>query len=299
MNSEDMSFSSPHTVAEHVPALPPHWDALLRLAHEVRNKAKLFSDDSLWPIKGLARRSGNLVRGVGILVMHGLWVEALICGRALMEIEITMKWLLHKDRNERISYYATTIDAEKHRLARKMSAGVSVSAQVMNDLIGPELRDELRHKSNRNPWPKIPIREMAKEVDMDRNYDVAYWLTSIFAHAHPLSIVEAHPPDQDHLLCPLFTCEADSGLPRGYALTAIPMASLHLFSTASEALALGLNDDISHVWQLLHDFGVNEDEGIPWVPRDNVPLGDVIVYCADGTSRHYSPQRSDVAKGER
>lgn len=297
MASEQQSNMSVH--------LPPEWEAILKLSLSIRQDNKPLPKQELWPIKGLARRAANISRGLAVLVMHGLWAEVLILGRALMEIEIIMKWLLKEGGNARLESYIAAINEEKKRLRRKMSSGVSVSAQILSELIGEALDAEIdadsddRNNTGQNKrWPPISIRDMSKEVDMERNYDIVYWLQSIFTHSHPLSVIESHPPEFGHLLCHMFTCEASSGLPRATALTGMPMVILHVFATADTALQLGLGSDIEHAWELVRSSVMNEEKGVQWVPSNDIPVGDVRVVYADGTSKQYSPQRSKIKEGK-
>jgi hypothetical protein len=207
---------------------------------------------------------------------------------------------ISEDSERRLELFASTIHDEEERLARKMSEGVSVSAQVLADLIGDKLREKLSRNADgvksaqshsAKSWPPFPIREMAREVDLERDYDLVYWLQSIFAHAHPLSILEAHPSDWEHLLCPLFTCEATSGMPRALCLVALPSSSLHVFQAIDESLNLGLGAKIEEAWKAIHSLLQDEQNGALWQPSFDIPMGEVHVHYVDGSSKKYVPKR--------
>jgi len=241
--------------------------------------------------------------------MHGLWAEALILGRSLMELEIIIKWLLSEKVEERLNQYIGAILDEEKRLARKMEKGVSVSAQILSELIGDKLLERIRDRrdteasetlnriGSKSRWPNRSVREIAKEVDLERNYDMVYWIESIFAHAHPLSILEDHPSDWDHLLCPLFTCEARDGLPRALCLVAFPASILHVFSIVNDALSLRLDGKIKRAWKAVHAILRDESSGIRWEPSDDLQPGELIVYGVDGKVKRYSPKRGDDKPG--
>lgn len=284
------------------PVVPEEWRIILELATSIRKMNPALPQPYMWPIRGLARRSANISGGLAVLVMNGLWAEALILGRSLMEMEITLKWLLSGDTKKRLNRYIGAIRDEEKRLCRKMTEGVSVSAQILSELIGDQLRDRLAkgvktpgpasYHGPKSRWPYLPIREMAREVDLERNYDLGYWIESIFAHVHPLSILESHPSHWDHLLCPLFTCEAREGLPRALCLVALPASVLHVFATVNDALNLGLQTKIEKAWKAVHALLRDEDSGIRWEPSIELSPGEVRVYSTDGTVKRYTPKRS-------
>jgi hypothetical protein len=216
-----------------------------------------------------------------------------------MEIEITVKWLLSGDSNKRLDQYVRAIHIEEERLGRKLSDGFSVSAQIMNELFGEHLKQRrASHARAGSPtsgrksgWPPVSIREMSKEVNLERNYELGYWIESVYAHAHPLSILEAHPSDWDHVLCSMFTCEARNGLPRFICVLALPSSILHVFAALDEVLSVGLQAEITRAWEAINELGRKEMGGNVEFSVD-LPVGEVHVNYTDGSSRRYSPKAS-------
>lgn len=301
METQDVETPD-HTNATQ-PVLPDEWRLILEMATLMRTASPSVTEPYLWPIRGLARRAANTSRGLAVLVMNGLWAEALIVGRSLMEMEITVKWLLARDVKDRLSRYIGAIHDEEERLARKLADGISVDAQMLNELVGDQLRDRLKNsplrpdaspqdrRRRRSGWPYLSIREMAREVGLERNYELCYWIESVFTHVHPLSVLESHPTEWDHILCPLFACEARTGMPRAFCLVALPASILHLFATLDEALGLGLQATIDETWKAVHALLRDEESGVRWAPSEDIPPGEVRIYQPDGTVRRYTPKR--------
>ncbi len=294
----------PNHARTHLPQLPDEWRQILEMASLLRQAGTNPSEPHLWPITGMARRAANMTRGLALLVMNGLWAESLVVGRSLMEMEITVKWLLAKDVKDRLDLYVGAIRDEEERLARKLSDGISVSAQVLNEFVGDQLRERLKksplrpnlpprnQKKKRTGWPYLSIRDMAKEVGLERNYELGYWIESVFAHVHPLSVLESHPIEWDHILCPLFACESRTGMPRALCLVALPSSILHLFATFDDVMGLGLGPRLEEAWAELHELLRDESNGVQWVPSQDLPPGEIRVHRADGTVHRYAPKTS-------
>jgi hypothetical protein len=279
-------------------SLPKEWELILKIAHAIRMSKIPPPAKHMWPIRGLGRRAANLARGLAVVIMHGLWAEGLILGRALMEIEITVKWLLVGDSVARLQRYVNAIHSEEERLCRKLDDGISVSAQFLNELVGEELRTRVKNRSSSGKaaysklrWPAASIREMAKEIGLERDYELGYWMESIFAHAHPLSVLEAHPSEWDHILCPLFTCERREGIPRALCLVALPSSVLQTFAAIDGVMKIGLQRELEEAWEAFHALLRDEENGIRWEPSIDVPLGEVHLRLADGTTKRYAPKK--------
>lgn len=268
-----------------------HWVEIVDLWQIAVNVAKSKQQSDLWPILGFLFRANDLIQAVACLAEKQLWVEATILGRSLLEIEIVVKWLLHKDQSTRMKSFSNGIDGEKRRLLRKMKDGVSVTAQILGDVFEAKLKEELTGKNELDTWPPTSIRDMAREVDMERNYDIPYWIQSIYSHASPLSILECQPAKIKSFLVDLFDKGPNGMVPR-IMNTAIPAASLHLLSTINVALHLDLSDRIEKVWELIRRE-MNGEEESNYISNSSlaVPQGDIVLVGADGSHIRYSPKR--------
>lgn len=114
-----------------------------------------------------------------------LWSDAFVLSRSLIEIEIIVKWLMKEDSGRRIEMYPSGSESEKKRLL-KMVAGISVSAQTLSDLIDPTGLDTDPEKGGKG-WSGLNIRQMSREVNIERHYDLAYWISSSLVHSDSLS----------------------------------------------------------------------------------------------------------------
>jgi hypothetical protein len=279
------------------PPLPAPWRRTLDVARRLRQPIDL-PEPHLWPYKGFARRAADLSFGMAALVMSGVWAEALILGRSIIELEILLKWFATADQEKRLNVYIQSIRKEEQRVARKIANGTSSAMQVLGDVLGPEVFARLAEGTATLGPAKDAgaknlsfenVRERAKIVDLEWNYDSAYWMASIFAHIHPLSVIESHPPDWEHTLCRMFACGGEDPMPRSLAIVALPASALHVFTLLDQTLHLELERPIEQAWAAVHQFVRDEVAGIRWKTSPDVPPGEVHVHMADGTVKVYSP----------
>jgi len=282
------------------PPLPGPWRRTLRIATRLRGPIDP-PEPYMWPYKGFARRAADLSVGMAALVMSGVWAEALTLGRSVIELEILLKWFAG-DHKERLSIYLESIRREEQRVSRKTAKGTSASMQILGDLLDAQSLGRLtdgtatlgpRVSVNRPTLSFEKVRELAKQVDLEWNYDSAYWMSSIFAHIHPLSVIESHPPEWEHVFCRLFACGGSDSMPRSLAILALPASALHVFSLLDQTLSLGLEGDIEEAWKAVHDFVQDEKSGLRWQPSKDVQPGHVHVHMEDGTVKKYVPRKQE------
>jgi hypothetical protein len=157
------------------------WGPLLELGERFIELPR--PNDNTWVLLALARKTAKSMYALAALASLELWGEALIMGRVLFETELRARSLLQGDYIEQVEEYLAEVGIEQSRLKRKAKAGRSASAKV---LAATRLFDEGASKSRR---PQN-VREQAKLMNMERLYDLPYWIASTFAHAGILSLSE-------------------------------------------------------------------------------------------------------------
>ncbi|MES1224347.1 MAG: DUF5677 domain-containing protein, partial [Bacteroidota bacterium] len=99
------------------------WNGLLDLSHELIHDDKKLSNQNFLPVLGLCKKASYTTFAIASLVSMELWQDSLMLSRTLLDLEIIMKWLLHKDVDTRIAAYKQGLEQEKKRFINKMRAG--------------------------------------------------------------------------------------------------------------------------------------------------------------------------------
>jgi hypothetical protein len=231
------------------------WNELLDLSNELIHYNKKLSNQKFLPILGLCKKASHTAFAIASLVSIELWQDSIMLSRTLLDLEIVMKWLLHKDTELRLEAYKQGLEQEKKRFTNKMQAGKSISSKVANLLFTEEaVNDNNYNEKLERSWSGMTLREMSEEVAMEGNYDMSYWISSIFLHSHYLSITSliAEKDDTENPIFNFFD-HTNSGLSRFMSLTAIPFQLCHIYTFANERLGLQLNDKIESCWTSCHN----------------------------------------------
>lgn len=201
----------------------PSWHTLIELCDQLLDYSTSLKSEDLWPVLALGKKAAITTKAIATLAGMEFWSDAFALSRTLTDIEIILKWLMKEDTVHRIQTYLAGIENEKKRLVNKMTAGLSVSAQTLSDLIDPaELGTAPPIEDNRKGWSGLTIREMSREVDMERHYDAAYWISSSIVHSHALSLLEWSPKrDHENEVLVSFFCQHNDGFQSHMVLSAI------------------------------------------------------------------------------
>jgi hypothetical protein len=146
------------------------------------------------------------------------------------------------DLESNVADYLGQIAAERTRLERKMTAGRSVTAKVLADLWPME---NSRKKSTKTQGS---VRERAMKVDMERLYDIPYWISSAFAHSSPLSLSEWNVDlsVQDPILDAFFSLKSVDA-PSWLTLSGLPYAVIQTYFLADKHLNWEISDRVELV----------------------------------------------------
>jgi hypothetical protein len=239
------------------------------------------------------------MKGIGALATLELWSDALVLSRSLLELEITIKWILQQDVKGRLHAYLSGISQEKKRLLNKMNAGISVSAQVLSMLIEPsDLGIDTATTELKASWSGQNVRELAREVDMEQNYDLPYWISSMFAHAHALSVLEFHPDKrkESEVFARMFSQQGGDFLST-MVMEAVPCQFLHILGSIDKGLDLGLEPAIAATWQKVHQ-SFNKGKGVQYVYSSETDLGmvqgDLSLIGSEGPVHIFKHKRSAI-----
>jgi hypothetical protein len=277
----------------------PSWQSIDQLSEAILEYAEPLENSTLWPILGLGKKAATTTKGVAVLASMGFWSDAAVLSRSLTDLETTVKWLLKDDSVNRIEKYLSGIEQEKKRLLRKMTAGISVSAQVLSDLIDPRsLKIDDSIAMNDKGWSGLTLRDMAREVDLERNYDLPYWILSAIAHSHVLSILDWSPDREEaNEVLASFFCQHKGGFLRILVLGGVPLQALHIFGFIDKVLGLGLNEQIESAWVFARQAMVPGKVVITDSPEkkefsESLEQGDVVLVGPDGSIvKKYWPKR--------
>ena len=271
------------------------WHTLVELCDQLLDYSTPLQNEHLWPIFALCKKAATTTKAVATLASMEFWSDAFALSRTLTDIEIIVKWLMKENTEHRIEKYLSGIEHEKRRLLNKMNAGISVTAQTMSDLIDPaELATLPPIEDNRKGWSGLTIREMSREVDMERHYDAAYWISSSIVHSHALSLLEWNPKrDQENEMLVGFFCQHNDGFQSRIVLSAVPMQVLHIFTFVDKELGLGFGQKIDAAWHFAHlAIAPGKVRFVNSTESHDIGVGDVALLTQDGAIvKKYSPKR--------
>ena len=177
-----------------------------------------------------------------------------------------------------------------------MVAGRSVSAQMLADFVdATTLINGTGLGETGRGWSGLTIRDMAREIDLERIYDLPYWISSAFIHSHALSILGKNDElkQKEEVLAPMFD-EGLEGLPRFLVLGATPSESLHIFMFVDKVLQLGIERQIESAWTAVQDC-LSEVSGGAVISSDDMKVGNIAVYGKHHGipfEKIYSPRRT-------
>jgi hypothetical protein len=266
------------------------WNNLFHLCEDFKKLEENLSGLSEWPVLALGIKSARTTQSIGSLAAMQQWQDAMILGRALFETEIIVKYLLHSETKLKVEEYLNEILDEEIKLKAKMKEGISVSAQMMNDLFSDQdfLSSNLKtHPKKRN---LKSIREKARITAIDRSYDICYWMESLICHSHALSISQWNP-DLLKINSPFVKMFSNSfnELSSSMVLQALPFNSLDTLQLVDHYCNLGLKDKIENVRQNFRDVSIKLC-GITKTYSKDIKRGDVIMNLSNGETIHYSPK---------
>jgi hypothetical protein len=143
-------------------------------------------------------RIRHLLLGIIELCSNGLLIESQILLRSLLNIRIYLKWMNAEDSDKRKQRYrdfeivfckkaAESTYKFYGKLIDTSTADYRQSEQLFNNVITKyNIKDYKKLKS----WSPKSIRQMAEDVNLEREYEITYSRLSEYEHCGPSSIVD-------------------------------------------------------------------------------------------------------------
>lgn len=260
------------------------WDIPLPLINKFDSIDKSKLSDNQKVIYGLTKRAINIYSSVGELYNSEFTETKLILARAIFDTEILINWLLQKDQNKRIELYINGLEIDKNSLISKLKSEISTTGQILAEIFSNEIKNYKINTSKKGNWSGKTIRELTKDVYLEKSYDIGYWLMSIFVHGSVLSIsdeIKLKKYNDDKLLSFIFDTSSETSIIK--SLNQYPIiAILNIFKHIDSFLALNQSDDLKHYWIKLNEI-VNKNSNIKtqMIMDDENVEGDLIVISED------------------
>jgi hypothetical protein len=263
------------------------WNELIDLCLEIKRFDHILPTCDRWPVLALAIKAAHTTLSIATLAAMRQWPDAWVLGRSLFETEILVKWLLESETEERIKAYLAEIEKEKKRIRRKMAEGLSVAAQVMRDLIPPEDFEPEADATDSISRKRESVRERARRTNLDRSYDLPYWIASVFAHSHALSLAQWNPALKavESPFVDMFGFH-EKGFACWLVLEGIPMSALDTFQLANHHFDLNLTNSIKHARESFCKV-LSKVSGGQVRTSSEIEWGEVRFEFEDGTVRSY------------
>lgn len=269
------------------------WGRMLEFSEIIEKYSTPLKNQKFWPLLGLAKKAALTTKSIAVLASAHFWADALVLGRTLFDLDVIVSWILETDTENRVEIFKGSINEDKLRLARKMAAGMSVAAQVMKDISDPTEFDIDELKKKVQALNKTGnIREMSREVDLERVYDLFYWVSSAFAHSSFISLIDYNEEERaKEKALAMFFGQSNSGFPCWIVLMGTPSTWIRIFESINTALELGFDEKLSEI----HSMIGSTFTGIAGVQlSSSIPKGDMIVETCNElgkSQKQYSPNR--------
>lgn len=206
-----------------------------------------YKEPLLWPVFGLGKKAANTVKSCAALASLDLWGDFLVVGRSLFETEIIISWLLQESTEERVRKYIDGIEQERNVLANKAKSGISSFGQILSDVLGVDaIKSTATLDESLRNWSGMNVREMAREIETENNYETLYWVASAFVHSHVLSVIDTNQTVRQNLgiLGNIFSLD-DDGITKSTSLISMAGPALNVFILLNNTFSIGIGEDIN------------------------------------------------------
>lgn len=198
--------------------------------------------------------------------------------RSLYEIKVKAS-KYQDDRNLEIKNTNAQIKKEIERFLEKIEKGQSFTSQIF----WKHLKDkkfEFQVSSGNIEHKRKTIKKEFEEADLGFDYDILYWLTSLFIHTNPLSLVIEHKEQypQNEIFEILSTISRDMDIINIQVLGTLLWITKYLFG---EILSEETNDLIDNLWTSKREL-ISKKYSIEWKVDLNLEIGTMKVVTNDG-----------------
>lgn len=189
--------------------------------------------------------------------------------RSLYEIKVKAS-KYQDDRNLEIKSTNAQIKNEIERFLKKIEKGQSFTSQIL----WKHLKDkkfELQVNSGDAEYKRKTIKKNFEEADLGFDYEILYWLTSLFIHTNPLSLVIEHKEQypKNEIFEILSDISQDMDILNIQILGTLLWITKYLFE---EILSKETNDLIDSLWSSKREI-ISKKYSIEWKVDPNLEIG--------------------------
>lgn len=237
-------------------------------------------------IYGLTERAISIFHAIGELHNFTLIDAKLILTRSLFDTEILINWLLQDDSEKRIGLYLDGVELDKDNLVKKIKSKISTTGQVLADIFSDEIEKHISTTSKRKNWSGKNIRELTRDVYLEKSYDIGYWMMSVFVHGSALSIADNCKLDKyknEKLLSAVFETTDKSSMAWSLTLQYPTISILNIFKHIDSYLKLNQVSEIDKCWKGYQTIINKDNKGVQQIilSDDKEIEGDFIVISSE------------------
>jgi hypothetical protein len=182
------------------------------------------------------------------------------------------------NKNLEIKNTNTQIKKEVERFLEKIEKGQSLTSQIL----WKHLKDkkfEFQVNSDSVEYKRKTIKKNFEEADLGFDYDVLYWLTSLFIHTNPLSLVIEHKEQypKNEIFEILSAISRDMDIINIQILGTLLWITKYLFE---EIFSEETNELIDNLWTSKREI-ISKKYDIEWKIDPNLEIGTMKVVSDD------------------
>lgn len=199
--------------------------------------------------------------------------------RCLFEIKIKAS-NIQDDKNKEISNINIEIKQELEKFLIKIKNGDSYTSQILSDLL-KDKEFNFTTKDGKETLKRRTIRDRAKDADLEFDYEILYWISSLFIHSHPLSLFieqkEKYPNNE--IIDVLSYLIQDIDLLNINFLTTILWISTYLFE---DIFSKTTKQEIDNLWDISRKLLIKKSN-LKWEIDENINLGEMQIITKEKT----------------
>lgn len=257
------------------------WNCVYPLISRFNNIEQSNFDEEKKVIFGLTSRCLRIYESISQLNDLSQLHSSIILTRSLFDTEILINWLLAEESKKRIQLYLEGIDFDKDNLIKKIKSKISTTGQILGDLYKKEIDSYIKKTEKKRSWSGKSIRDLTKDVYLEKSYDIPYWMMSVFTHGSVLSIaheLELNKYTSDKILVNVFDTKSKEGMAWSLVLKYPPISLLHTFRKIDKYLELNQNSEIDEGWKgYQKSLGKLYNNQIQMIEDESLIDGDVMI----------------------
>lgn len=199
--------------------------------------------------------------------------------RSLYEIKVKAS-KYEDDRGNEINITNINLKNEIENFLKKIEKGESFTSQVLwmglkNKKYEIKINSSVASDNKRNT-----IKKDFENADLGFDYEILYWLTSLFVHTSPLSLAieqKSNYPENE-IFDTLSSIVRDIDMLNINVLGTVLWITKYLFS---EILSRNTNELIDKIWESMRSI-ISQKYRLKWTVDSNVELGSIKFITTDG-----------------